>query len=444
MYNKNTQQNYHNALANCFNRKKNKETDISRFQNIHTKITPIQHFNFTKELTIENSIKHTEDIYKLNDIKTSTNISLNFDKEELTSKIPKIKLKDIIIPFQSQCDNFDLNTINNNITTTLHMKLFIGDEFNEGDVNRLKKKKITTIYHIYQQKYAHNINVTGFGDFIRGCFFISQVCNKYNFKCEILIHHPIAFFLEKFYTSYSSNSLLDNLLSETNVMFTQSNLKDTIFNKNNNNIDGFLLSNKPFNDFIDYLCSLKIVNNSIYSYNTLFPYDEITIEERKTIQALLEPTNEMKTYVDDTIFKLEIIKQKYIIIHIRSGDDYLKNETKIFNTQYFNILTNEIFQIINNNNEQNTDFLLIADNNEIKYLMCEKFNIIKTLYKDITHLGEGIELERDKIKNTLLDFYLMSNSFSIFSFTVYPHGSGFSHWCSKIYDIPYTCKYIGK
>jgi hypothetical protein len=53
----------------------------------------------------------------------------------------------------------------------------------------------------------------------------------------------------------------------------------------------------------------------------------------------------MKTYVDDTIFKLKIIKQKYIIIHIRSGDDYLKNDTKIFNTQYFNILTNEIFKI---------------------------------------------------------------------------------------------------
>jgi hypothetical protein len=227
-------------------------------------------------------------------------------------------------------------------------------------------------------------------------------------------------------------------------MFTKSNLKDTIFNKNNNNIDAFLLSNQPVNDFIDYLCSLKIVNNSIYSYNTLFPYNEITNEERKTIQALLEPTNEMKTYVDDTIFKLKIIKQKYIIIHIRSGDDYLKNDTKIFNTQYLNILTNEIFKIINNNNQLNTDFLLIADNNEIKYFMCENFNIIKTLYKDITHLGEGVELEREKIKNTLLDFYLMSNSFYIFSFTVYPHGTGFSHWCSTVYDIPYTCKYIRK
>jgi hypothetical protein len=88
------------------------------------------------------------------------------------------------------------------------------------------------------------------------------------------------------------------------------------------------------------------------------------------------------------------------------------------------------------------DYLLIADNNEIKYLLCEIFPNFKSIYKEITHLGEGKVLERNKIKNTMLDFYLMANSNSINSFTGYVHGSGFSLWCATTYNIPYTCKYI--
>ena len=441
MYNKNSQQNYHNALANCFNNKKTKENDIARLNNIHKKVTPIQHFNLAQEPLIAAPLfKPTEDIYNFNDIKISTNVQLNFGNENEVSKIQKIHLKDIIIPFQNDLDKYDLNDINNNISTTIHMNIFIGDEFNEGDVNRLKKKKVTTINHIYQQKYAHDINVTGLGDFIRGCFYILQFCNKFNFKCNILIQHPIAFFLEKFYTSY--NPLYDKLLSNNNVMFTQSNLKDTIFNKNNNNIDGFVLSSKTQTDFVEYLCSIKVKNNSIYSYNTLFPYDDISFQDCNLMASLLQPTNEMKEYVDETMSCLGISKKKFNIIHIRSGDIYLKNETKIFDSLYFKTVTNEIFRIINSNRAGNNDFLLIADNNEIKYLLCEIFPQIKTLYKDITHLGEGIELEREKVKNTLLDFYLISSSASVFSFTIYAHGTGFSWWCAKIYGIPYTCKYV--
>jgi hypothetical protein len=442
MYNKNTQNNYHNTFANCFNRKKTRENDSLRFQNIHKKTNPIEHFNFIKEKSEENIIKPSDDIYKFDNVKLSNIISLNFDKEDITNKIHKIHLKDIIIPLQNQNDNYDLNNINNNISIPIHMNIFIGDEFNEGDINRLKKKKVMTIYHIYQQKYAYDINVTGFGDFIRGCFYILQFCNKFNFKCEILIHHPIAIFLEKFYSSYSCNPLVDKLLSENNEMFTCSNLKDTIFNKINNNIDGFVLSSRTQTDFVEYLCSLKIFNSSIYSYNILFPYDEVSPQECNIMESLLEPTNEMKMYVDETISCLGIMKKKFNIIHIRSGDIYLKNETKIFDSIYFKTITNEVFKIINNNKSGNLDFLLIADNNEIKYFLSEVFPEIKTLYKDITHLGEGIELEREKVKNTLLDFYLISNSASVYSFTVYPHGTGFSWWCSKVYGIPYTCKYV--
>ena len=219
MYNKKNMQNkYHAALANCFNKKKTIENDIKRFQNIHKKFTPIKQIFHEEKPTVD-EVMPTEDIYNLNDIQLSTNISLNFEKENVSAKIPKIHLKDIIIPLQNQHDNFDMNNINNNISTHIHMNIFIGDEFNEGDINRLKKKNVTTLYNIYQQKYANNVNVSGFGDFIRGCVFFIQFCNKYNFKYEILIHHPIAMFLQKFHSSYSSTCVFDKLLYFAPILY---------------------------------------------------------------------------------------------------------------------------------------------------------------------------------------------------------------------------------
>ena len=49
-----------------------------------------------------------------------------------------------------------------------------------------------------------------------------------------------------------------------------------------------------------------------------------------------------------------------------------------------------------------------------------------------------------KLENTMLDFYLISKSKNVMSYSVYEHGSGFSKWCAFTYDIPYYCKYVGK
>ena len=61
------------------------------------------------------------------------------------------------------------------------------------------------------------------------------------------------------------------------------------------------------------------------------------------------------------------------------------------------------------------------------------------IVNEITHFGEGVELQENSVKNTLIDFYLMSFSKKFISFSTYPHGSGFSKWCSITYEIPYIC-----
>lgn len=192
--------------------------------------------------------------------------------------------------------------------------------------------------------------------------------------------------------------------------------------------------------FFYFFCYISDLFSRFFSYNILFPENSISSRDCEEMRELLFPNKEMTDFINLTINELEL--ENYIVIHIRSGDNYLFGNKKTFNNTYFELLKLDVYDILVEN--KNKDVLLIGDNNEIKYLIREFFKNykIKTYYKDITHLGEGVELERENIKNTLLDFYLMGNSISIYSFTSYPHGSGFSYWCSILYNINYKCKFI--
>jgi hypothetical protein len=435
--------NFHKSLADKFNRKKTIQNDISRISNIHKKTNtfiPVLK-NTSTNIDITEPIKSAEPFYLFDKLKTSTTLNLDTSRENGIIKIPKISFKEIIVPSYSPNDNFDLNKLNQNISTPIHMDIFASDIINDGDVNRLKKRHVRKFYHIYQEKYANDSNPTGFGDFIRSCFFIVQFCTKYAFDYEIIINHPIADFLQNHASNYS-NKNISSILNNYVYIFSDTNWIESIFDKQNN-IEQFILSKQKYNLFIDYLCSLPVINNSIFSYNIFFPIDNISLELIDKIKFIFEPSREIIEYIDETLIKLDLFKNKFLVLHIRSGDSYLKGENKLFNSLYFEIIKNEIIEIMfNKTKDGDSKFLLIADNNEIKYLLRDEFPHFKLYFKDITHLGEGVELEREKVKNTLLDFYLMSYATNIYSFTSYPHGSGFSYWCSKLYNIPYNCKYI--
>jgi hypothetical protein len=123
------------------------------------------------------------------------------------------------------------------------------------------------------------------------------------------------------------------------------------------------------------------------------------------------------------------------VVHIRSGDKYILGYNAINDESYIDRLEQEI-------NTMEPPILLIADNKHVKNLLVERNNELFATFKEITHFGEGFKQEHESVKNTLLDFYLMSRAKRIVSLTCYEHGSGFSQWCATTYNIPYTCKYI--
>ena len=222
-------------------------------------------------------------------------------------------------------------------------------------------------------------------------------------------------------------------------LFEENNWVTTIFeNFDNQSNNPFVLSKKKYNEYIKHLASLYAFNESVFNYNILFPMTSIESFETNVVKDMLEPSVEMTNYVNEMGQQLGLM-QPFIIIQIRSGDIHLKDNDQKLCSSYFNTIKRKIEKIVSIHSKT---ILLISDNNALKYLLHECFPYIKLYFKDITHLGEGCKLEKMKIKNTLLDFYLMSRSNYIYSFTSYPHGSGFSYWCSKIYNIHYHCEFV--
>ena len=362
---------------------------------------------------------------KFNRVNNEVNDKNKFNKvfEQYTSNNKGIRIE---LPLKEDSKKIDL----------LRPKPY--DNYN-GHIDILHKKNVFVIHNVYQELYKENKKPTGFGDFIRGCYFLLQFCEKYTFTPDIIINHPTALFLERFYESYHINKQIHQDLFSTIPNFVDSNFVDSKLDSNGFIIGAIQKANK-LNEFIHYLCNINVNKNQIFMYNIFFPYNEVEEKHKQYMKELLEPNEEMKEYVEETICKLGFVKNKYAVIHIRCGDMYFSEESKIFASGYFKIIYNEVHNIVNRN--PSIDFLLLADNNEIKYLICKLFTKIKTIYNNITHLGENIFLDIKKVKNTMLDFYLFANSCSIHSISSYIHGSGFSFWCAKTYSIPYKCKYI--
>jgi hypothetical protein len=310
------------------------------------------------------------------------------------------------------------------------------------DIKTLYKKNVYVIQNVYQELYKGNLKPTGFGDFIRGCYFLMQFCNSNKLKYNIIINHPIALFLKKFEEFYKNNELN----KEFNKIFLNINKFEKVnFQSSKINNEGYIIGenidNNTTNEFINYLCNMDVINHNIFIYNILFPYNEIQVKEKNYMKNLLQPTEEMTKYINETLFKLEIQKGNYMVIHIRCGDQYISEKSSIFTKKYIKKIFHEISEIVRKN--LNMNYLLISDNNLIKNLVKKYlFKNIKLLYNSITHLGETKVLDLEKVKNTMLDFYLLANSCFIHSISVYIHGSGFSFWCAKTYNIPYNCKII--
>ena len=303
------------------------------------------------------------------------------------------------------------------------------------DINDIYKRNIKTIYNVYQEQYKNGTYATGLGDFIRGCYYLINFGETYKVDYKFMINHKIKKYLKK----YEDQPIYDNWKGIE--FFLQNNYDGQRIDANNviHNLPGKIINSK----FVKHLTeNVQVINEAVYIYNIIFPNHDICEYHKEHMRGILEPTDYMANLTETTLNDLSLTNNNFTVIHVRSGDKYLKDMSVVFNAQYIKNLTKEFLHTIKENKMPVDSYLVLTDNTEIKHLIVKTFPSIKILFKPIAHLGQGVVQQDETIKNTLLEFYLMSRAMSIVSFSSYEHGSGFSQWCAKTYNIPYLCKLI--
>jgi hypothetical protein len=286
--------------------------------------------------------------------------------------------------------------------------------------NKLKK-----IVNVYQLNYI-NGQSPGLGDFLRGCFCFNQIANLLGLEFEIDVsNHPMAKYLENSY----------------HVQGIDYKNLECVFQNDNRDVNGSIdyegrvtnINPNFINDIINWLntkdCEvLGFFSNPFPSFFNHRP------ECKALINSKLQPNDFMRNYIDYTLSELGLTKKGYGVIHVRTGDSYLKNEEPI-SINFINKIKQQIIKMLSANRR----YLILSDSNVFKTHM-KSVPQCYTIIRKIEHLGgECIKnTESNGVMNTLLEFFLMSYSNAIVSMSVYGHISGFSKYCGILHDIPFS------
>jgi hypothetical protein len=283
------------------------------------------------------------------------------------------------------------------------------------------------VVNVYQTQFV-DFKASGFGDYLRGSFMVLQLLRtleKYtgvhvDFDMD-LRNHPMSKFLICDQTlerpvSYPSlgNFHIDSLLvqQDENDIAYQHIVREII---------------RYFN---------KIQQPTFFAYSCKdLVYDEILDSEKALIRSKIQPNPEMETYITDSLTRLGVTGA-YTSIHVRLDDAVcfphaVGTSQATLNTQ----LMDDLVAAVRSKVQEGKTYVLVSSNTRVKEALTGG-NIL-SLPTAICHIGQNQEPTDEQLRDTLLDFYLMSRSAEILAFSTY-HRTGFSLECSNIYNIPYT------
>ena len=329
---------------------------------------------------------------------------------------------DLLINNLSSVNKKDYLWIEDTLNKIISINNYVSEiNFNDGD-----EYSITNAYY--------NESCSGVGDFLRGCCFLKRIFQNTKVKVQIdFSNHYLGKYIQSsnpsfreeiFDTEKHNKDLCSPKIYFANMIL---NLKDSIKSlKDNHDIN--ILSN-----FSDYV---SLDANSRHEYN-------LEEEEKSFMKENIIFNDDVVTYVK----KLDL--QKFTLVHFRLGDkemleisnpDENNPNTKTYNVDYSNCL-DKINKIANTTKNQ---IVVISDSNKFKKYLQDQENIICPHMKS-DHCSHnpgyvtGCKIDHEKKKEAMfyvaVDMYLSSMSDKIYSYSVYPWGSGFVFWISKIFNL---------
>ena len=270
-----------------------------------------------------------------------------------------------------------------------------------------------TIYLVWRNKVDNNKTYEGFGDKLRGCIALYQYCKKNKINLKIDATDDICGDFLKNVTSPDYNTIKDKELIY-------------IFN-----------TNEELHNIVQKELSDK---DTIYVYTINIANEMFEPDDYEFAKFFCEPKESIAMEVDK---KLKELPEKFGIKHFRFIDMHPNVNMQDIN---FN---DKIFQSgfdILKSNYKTTDVLFTTSNNfkeyakqqlNIKTIECEN-DSCKLGYS--AHIGYGKDYE--VIKNTFIEFFIISHASYVESYNCYIKESGFVKWPCKIYNIPFTHIYI--
>jgi hypothetical protein len=120
----------------------------------------------------------------------------------------------------------------------------------------------------------------------------------------------------------------------------------------------------------------------------------------------------------------DILNKNYKILHYRLEENYLLNKCQDNFDKFYKHLVNNY----------NDNYIFICNSTEFKKYIKNKNKNIKIIDNEVCHIGKC--KNKELLKYTLSELYILSKSKYIKSFSVYEWISGFVNHISKLYDIP--------
>jgi hypothetical protein len=270
--------------------------------------------------------------------------------------------------------------------------------YNENDnIIHNKLDEYLSNYENYNKKiiYHFDIGYGGIGDYIKYFIYLLSICIKHKIqiylKNKSLIEKYLKLKYEKMYLNDDTLSIIE--IKDLNDIF---NIKPDIFYK--------------ISPFHMYVC-----NDFIYNI------------------PLLNETAKIFYFTNDIILYANklIDSNQYISIHLRLGDKYLETDKNFIicledERKYDE---NALFNYIETHCNKN--LLFFCDNNAYKLKIKSKYPFIKIFNYEIGHTSL-INTTETQIFNTIIDFYIISNSQSIYMCSE----SGYPRVASKFNNIP--------
>jgi hypothetical protein len=299
------------------------------------------------------------------------------------------------------------------------------------------KAKLTNCYH--KECFS------GIGDFFRGSIHLYEECKENNIRFGLSLgNHPIGEFLKFKDEDCPDKELIYDIPLKYSKTEKSIGLPEFSFLELQKIIE-VIKDMDGGNKFV-FSNYHKILHKNMISYinsfNSLLLSDDLCKWFRKNLYF----SEDVDDFVDSFLRENNISKNEFQVMHFRLGDLQsfsIENEKK----ESFEKDIDYFIEIIKR--QQNTNLLILSDNNDFKDLISKHKDEFKypiyTVHKKSSHCQKtNGHLDLDNNKNSFLylavDLKLMTIAQRVDSYSSYFWGSGFSCWISKLFSVPFICR----